>query len=137
MIYQFKGGLPLKALVMEAYKSFHLRDVPTPSPAPGEVLVRVRACAVCGSDVHGIDGSTGRRQPPVIMGHEAAGEIALLGEGVTGCAPGDRVTFDSTVYCGACEACQDRWTMRHTARNGSPDGRSVTWAARAWTRSAR
>ncbi len=91
---------------MEDYKSFALRDVPVPSPAPGEVLVRVRACAVCGSDVHGIDGSTGRRQPPVIMGHEAAGEITLLGEGVTGYAPGDRVTFDSTVYCGVCEACR-------------------------------
>lgn len=91
---------------MEDYKSLHLRDVPAPSPAPGEVLVRVRACAVCGSDVHGIDGSTGRRQPPVIMGHEAAGEVARLGEGVTGYAIGDRVTFDSTVYCGACAACR-------------------------------
>jgi L-iditol 2-dehydrogenase len=44
-------------------------------PGKDEVLVRVKACAVCGSDVHGIDGSTGRRQPPVIMGHEAAGII--------------------------------------------------------------
>jgi threonine dehydrogenase-like Zn-dependent dehydrogenase len=91
---------------MEAYKTFALREAPMPAPARGEVLVRVRACAVCGSDVHGIDGSTGRRQPPVIMGHEAAGEIALLGEGVTGYEIGDRVTFDSTVYCGECAACR-------------------------------
>jgi len=91
---------------MEAYKEFHLREVPTPVPAPGEVLVRVRAVAICGSDVHGSDGSSGRRQPPVIMGHEAAGEIAALGGGVTGYRAGDRVTFDSTVYCGACEACR-------------------------------
>ena len=91
---------------MEAYKEFHLREVPIPAPGAGEVLVRVRACAVCGSDVHGIDGSTGRRQPPVIMGHEAAGEIASLGEGVAGWKAGDRVTFDSTVYCGKCDACR-------------------------------
>ena len=95
----------MKALVMEDYKVFALREVPRPEPAPGEVLVRVRACAVCGSDVHGIDGSTGRRRPPVIMGHEAAGEIAALGEGVATYSVGDRVTFDSTVYCGRCEAC--------------------------------
>jgi L-iditol 2-dehydrogenase len=101
-----EGGLHLKALVMEAYKEFYLREVPAPVPAAGEVLVRVRACAVCGSDVHGIDGSTGRRQPPVIMGHEAAGEIAALGEGVDGWNLGDRVTFDSTVYCGECDACR-------------------------------
>jgi len=91
---------------MEAYKEFCLREVPIPAPGAGEVLVRVRACAVCGSDVHGIDGSTGRRQPPVIMGHEAAGEIASLGEGVAGWKAGDRVTFDSTVYCGECDACR-------------------------------
>ena len=101
-----KGDKALKALVMTAYKEFELREAPTPVPAPGEVLVRVRASAVCGSDVHGIDGSTGRRQPPVIMGHEAAGEIASLGKGVTGWAVGDRVTFDSTIYCGECPACR-------------------------------
>jgi L-iditol 2-dehydrogenase len=96
----------LKALVMEDYKVFALRDVPKPEPGPGEVLVRVRACAVCGSDVHGIDGSTGRRRPPVIMGHEAAGEIAELGAGVDAYRVGERVTFDSTVYCGECDACR-------------------------------
>lgn len=95
----------MKALVMEQYKQFVYQDVPTPEPGPGEVLVRVRACSVCGSDVHGMDGSTGRRRPPIIMGHEAAGEIARLGEGVTGFKPGDRVTFDSTVYCGKCDKC--------------------------------
>lgn len=98
--------MKMNALVMEAYKQFQLREVEVPQPRPGQVLVRVRACAVCGSDVHGIDGSTGRRQPPIVMGHEAAGEIAQLGEGVKGWAEGDRVTFDSTVYCGECDACR-------------------------------
>lgn len=95
----------MKALVMERYKQFVYKDVPKPEPGEGEVLVRVRACSVCGSDVHGMDGSTGRRRPPIIMGHEAAGEIAQLGPGVTGFQVGDRVTFDSTVYCGQCEKC--------------------------------
>jgi L-iditol 2-dehydrogenase len=58
----------VKALVMEKYGEFSFREVPTPSPGPDEALIRVRACAVCGSDVHGMDGSTGRRRPPVIMG---------------------------------------------------------------------
>jgi L-iditol 2-dehydrogenase len=79
--------------------------VPTPEPADDEVLVRVRACGICGSDVHGYDGSTGRRIPPLVMGHEASGEIEGVGSGVHGFDRGDRVTFDSTVWCGACEYC--------------------------------
>ena len=67
--------------------------------------MRVRACGVCGSDVHGYDGSTGRRIPPLVMGHEAAGVIERIGSGVTDLAPGDRVTFDSTVSCGHCAFC--------------------------------
>ncbi|HLW43363.1 MAG TPA: galactitol-1-phosphate 5-dehydrogenase, partial [Candidatus Acidoferrales bacterium] len=71
-----------------------------------EVLIRVGACGICGSDVHGYDGSSGRRIPPIVMGHEAAGRIAAVGTGVTGVAEGDRVTFDSTIYCGACTYCK-------------------------------
>jgi len=56
----------------------------------------------CGSDVHGFDGSTGRRQPPLVMGHEAAGTVAGVARASPVSAEGDRVTFDSTVYCGAC-----------------------------------
>ncbi|MGI6654591.1 MAG: galactitol-1-phosphate 5-dehydrogenase [Christensenellales bacterium] len=96
----------MKALVMREYRTFEYCDVPTPVPGKAEVLVRVKACAVCGSDVHGSDGSTGRRQPPVIMGHEAAGIIEKVGSDVTTWKPGDRVTFDSTIYCGQCERCQ-------------------------------
>src|SRR5262249_7642799 len=81
-------------------------DVPTPEPKPGEVLVAVKACGICGSDVHGMDGSTGRRRPPIIMGHEAAGVIAEIGKGVDGWKTGDRVTFDSTIYCGECDFCR-------------------------------
>src|SRR5512143_3643486 len=96
----------MKALVLEAYKRFSYQEVPTPEAGPGEVLVAVKSCGICGSDVHGMDGSTGRRRPPIIMGHEASGVIAVVGAGVTGWAPGDRVTFDSTIYCGQCAFCQ-------------------------------
>jgi L-iditol 2-dehydrogenase len=66
----------------------------------------VASCGICGSDVHGFDGSTGRRIPPLVMGHEAAGNVAAVGAGVRGFAEGDRVTFDSTVYCGECFHCR-------------------------------
>ena len=96
----------MKALLLSEYKHLEIASVPDPRPAHGEVLVSVAACGICGSDVHGYDGSSGRRIPPIIMGHEAAGTIAALGEGVTGFAEGDRVTFDSTIFCGACNNCR-------------------------------
>jgi L-iditol 2-dehydrogenase len=96
----------VQALVMEEYMHFTLKDVPEPALGPEEVLVQVRVCGICGSDVHGMDGSTGRRIPPVIMGHEAAGVIAGMGSAVTGWQVGERVTFDSTIYCGRCYYCR-------------------------------
>jgi 2-desacetyl-2-hydroxyethyl bacteriochlorophyllide A dehydrogenase len=88
----------MKALVLEEYKTLVYKDVPVPIIRSDEVLVRIRACGICGSDVHGFDGSTGRRIPPIIMGHEASGEIAETGSSVRNWSKGDRVTFDSTVY---------------------------------------
>ena len=96
----------MKALVLTAYGQLVLQDVPPPQIGPDEVLVAVKACGICGSDVHGMDGSTGRRRPPIIMGHEAAGVIAQAGPQVTGWTPGERVTFDSTIYCGQCGFCR-------------------------------
>jgi L-iditol 2-dehydrogenase len=96
----------MKALVLEAYNHFEYKDTPDPELGADEVLVQVRACGICGSDVHGMDGSSGRRIPPIIMGHEAAGVIARVGEAVTGWQAGDRVTFDSTIYCGRCYFCR-------------------------------
>jgi len=97
---------PVKALLLTAPSRLELVDAPDPQPAEGEVLVRVRACGICGSDIHGWDGSTGRRRPPLIMGHEASGEIAAVGPKVTAWKAGDRVTFDSTIYCGECAPCR-------------------------------
>jgi L-iditol 2-dehydrogenase len=97
----------MKALLLTDYKQLAVTDMPTPDVGDDEVLVRVRACGICGSDVHGYDGSTGRRIPPLVMGHEAAGVITRVGKAVTGFAGGDRVTFDSTVSCGKCGFCSD------------------------------
>jgi L-iditol 2-dehydrogenase len=94
------------ALTLKDYNRFALEDVPMPPVQPGSVLVAVKACGICGSDVHGMDGSTGRRQPPIIMGHEAAGVVAQTGADVKGWETGARVTFDSTLYCGTCEFCR-------------------------------
>jgi len=95
----------MKALLLSEYNHLEIANLPQPQPGPDEVLIRVAACGICGSDVHGFDGSTGRRIPPIVMGHEAAGTVAAVGAEVTGYAPGDRVTFDSTVYCGKCDFC--------------------------------
>lgn len=96
----------MKSLLLFEYNCLEVADLPLPEIGVDEVLVRVEACGICGSDVHGYDGSSGRRIPPIVMGHEAAGTVAATGTNVHGYAKGDRVTFDSTVYCGACEYCQ-------------------------------
>jgi L-iditol 2-dehydrogenase len=96
----------MQALVLEHEKELTLRDVPVPAIGENDVLIRVKACGICGSDVHGYDGSTGRRIPPLIMGHEAAGAVESVGSAVRSVKPGDRVTFDSTVSCGHCRYCQ-------------------------------
>ena len=96
----------MKALLLKEYRQLEVTDFPTPEINDNEVLVRVRACGICGSDVHGYDGSSGRRVPPLVMGHEASGIVAGVGKNIRHLAEGDRVTFDSTVYCGKCIICR-------------------------------
>jgi L-iditol 2-dehydrogenase len=96
----------MKALLLSAPGTLAVADLDTPAPAAGEVLVRIAACGICGSDVHGYTGGSGRRIPPLVMGHEAAGTVEAVGSGVTDLAVGTRVALDSTVFCGACEYCE-------------------------------
>lgn len=96
----------MKALLLTAPSKLEFTDMPNPVPADDEVLLRIRACGICGSDIHGWDGSTGRRRPPLIMGHEASGEIVAVGPKVDRWRKGDRVTFDSTISCGKCHYCR-------------------------------
>ena len=95
----------MQALVLEDARDLQMREVPEPEVGAYDVLIHVKACGICGSDVHGYDGSTGRRIPPLIMGHEAAGRVARVGSEVRSVHVGDRVTFDSTVSCGHCRFC--------------------------------
>ena len=96
----------MKALLLTEYNHLEYTDFPDPEPGPEDVLIQVKTCGICGSDIHGLDGSSGRRVPPLIMGHEAAGVISAVGEKVSGWQIGDRVTFDSTIYCGTCHFCR-------------------------------
>ena len=96
----------MKAMLLSEYKKLDLVDMPQPDVGPNDLLIEVAACGICGSDIHGWDGSSGRRVPPIVMGHEAAGRVAAIGKNVTRFAEGDRVTFDSTVSCGRCPNCR-------------------------------
>ncbi len=96
----------MKALLHTEPYGFDYTDVPDPDVGPDDVLIRVEAVGVCGSDVHGYTGETGRRIPPIIMGHEAAGTVESVGGRVASVSPGDRVCFDSTVFCNECDACR-------------------------------
>lgn len=95
----------MKAMLLREYKNLEITEMPDPEIGPGDLLVRVAACGICGSDIHGYDGSTGRRIPPLVMGHEAAGIVETVGSAVTRFREGDRITFDSTVSCGRCFFC--------------------------------
>lgn len=96
----------MKALIYTEPYSFEYSDFPDPSVGEDEVLIRVKACGICGSDVHGFTGKTGRRLPPLIMGHEAAGIVEDFGKNVKELKKGARVCFDSTVYCNKCQPCR-------------------------------
>ena len=101
-----RSAVFMKALVLEEYKRLVIDDVPAPDVASDDVLVRVKSCGICGSDVHGFDGGSGRRIPPVIMGHEASGVVDQVGSKVSRFQIGDRVTFDSMISCRHCGFCR-------------------------------
>jgi 2-desacetyl-2-hydroxyethyl bacteriochlorophyllide A dehydrogenase len=95
----------MKAAVLEAVKTITLRsDVPVPTLGPRDVLVRAKACGICGTDVHIWEGDFFPTFP-LVPGHELAGEIAAVGAEVTELAVGDRVMVDPTVTCEECHFC--------------------------------
>ncbi len=97
----------MNALVLTGPSTFEYSDFPQPEIAPNHVRISIKACGICGSDIHGMDGSSGRRIPPIVMGHEASGVISETGDGVTDWRVGDRVTFDSTEFCNDCDSCAE------------------------------
>ena len=83
-----------------------VEEVPPPRPGPGDVLLKVRACGLCGSDIHIVyEGVTPTAFQPIILGHEFSGEIAEAGDGVAGWNAGDRVAVSCMVACGRCPSC--------------------------------
>ena len=90
----------MKAMVLSEYNKLDVVDVDAPVAGADELLIRVAACGICGSDVHGYDGSTGRRIPPIVMGHEAAGTVVGVGEeGDWVCGGGSGyVRFDGVLW---------------------------------------
>ena len=101
----------MKALLLSAYNDLQVTEMTRPEPGADEVLVEVAACGICGSDVHGYDGSSGRRIPPIVMGHEAAGIVAGMGPDVRGLAIGDpryvrfeRSTAGSAAFAGSARS---------------------------------
>lgn len=107
----------MQGLVYEGPQRLRMMEVPEPVPVAGEVLVRITACGICGSDVHGYLGKTGRRTPPVIMGHEFVGVVERLGAGVTRVRTGDRVVIQPLIFCGTCPACRKGLTNRCPTRS--------------------
>ncbi len=93
----------------EAGKGLTLMQVPVPEPKMGEVLIKIRKTAICGTDVHIYNWDNWSQQyltPPVVVGHEYVGEIAELGEGVTGLYVGQRVSGEGHIVCGQCRNCR-------------------------------
>lgn len=95
----------MKAIFVKEPRSLGVVTLPEPSPGPGEVLVRVRAAGICGSDMHIYHGTNPLAKYPRIIGHEFAGEIAALGGGIEGLSVGDHVAVDPVTSCGKCYPC--------------------------------
>ncbi|MDK2992430.1 MAG: (R,R)-butanediol dehydrogenase / meso-butanediol dehydrogenase / diacetyl reductase [Clostridiales bacterium] len=101
----------MKALMYYGPNDLRVTEVSEPVPLKNEALIKVRACGICGSDVHGYLGITGRRIAPMVMGHEFSGEIVRFGEGtVCDYKIGDRVTVQPVDFCGECENCKSGYT---------------------------
>ncbi|MGB9867863.1 MAG: alcohol dehydrogenase catalytic domain-containing protein [Bacillota bacterium] len=99
----------MRAMVLNEYsRPLVLEERPVPNVGPGDVLVRVRACGMCGTDLKIADGKLPGTRVPLVMGHEPAGEVVEVGSGVTGLAPGDRVVVHFYVTCGQCEFCRSQ-----------------------------
>jgi L-iditol 2-dehydrogenase len=96
----------MRALVYEGPWQMPLRQIEPPAPGPTDVVVTVQAVGVCGSDVHGFMGTTGRRKPPIVMGHEFSGVITAVGEQVASRRAGERVVVHPLQTCGTCPACR-------------------------------
>jgi L-iditol 2-dehydrogenase len=109
----------LKAVFVEDAYEVIVKEVELPQLADKDVLIKVRVAGICGSDIHTYKGLHLFRKPPVIIGHELAGEVVKVGDGVTKFQVGDRVTVEPQVGCGNCEACLTG-NVNYCAHRGAP-----------------
>ncbi len=114
----------MRALVYLGPRQMELQELPAPEPGPGEVVIRTRAAAICGSDLHGFREASPRRIPPLVMGHEAVGTIDAVGPGVDAARIGERVVLRPILGCGACPSCRAGATNR--CRDGRLVGRDLS-----------
>lgn len=99
----------MKSAVFYGKHDLRVEDSPMPKIGPEDVLIQVKACGVCGTDVHIYEGDKGAADvtPPTILGHEFSGIVTEVGSDVTNCKPGDRVCIDPNCYCGKCDFCRN------------------------------
>lgn len=89
-------------------QALRVEEIATPTPGPGEILVKVAACGLCHTDLHYIDhGVPTFKNPPMVLGHEVSGTVEVLGQGVDGWKKGDRVILPAVYGCGVCENCRN------------------------------
>ncbi|MDZ7262845.1 MAG: zinc-dependent alcohol dehydrogenase family protein [candidate division KSB1 bacterium] len=95
----------MKAAVFLDFNKMELQELPQPQPGPDEVVLKVNACGVCGTDSHIYSGELRVARPPVVLGHEISGTIVEVGKNVTSFQPGQTVSLDPVIACGTCEFC--------------------------------
>jgi len=100
----------VKAVVFYGKNDVRVEQVPPPACGPGEILVKIEACAVCGSDLKTFQNGNPRMKPPITMGHEFSGRVDAVGTGVRGFIPGERVVMATSVSCGRCFYCRKGWS---------------------------
>lgn len=141
----------MRAVLIEEPGTVSVASVPDPIPGPGEVVVAVAACGICGTDLHIVDGEFAPARYPIVPGHEFAGQVVAVGDGVTNVGEGAMVAVDPSLFCGECHYCAigrgnlcEHWNAIGVTRNGAcaqfalapaancyslPDGIEVTHAA--------
>jgi L-iditol 2-dehydrogenase len=115
--YENQGGFVMKAAVLQGTKQMEVIEWKVDSLSPNEVLVKVKSCGICGTDQHIYHGNPGSAEvhPPIVLGHELAGEVEEVGSEISSLKKGDRVSIDPNIYCGTCEYC--RRNQAHLCNN--------------------
>lgn len=129
----------MQAVVVEQPGRVVVTQVPDPEPGPGQVVVQVGACGICGTDIHIVDGEFAPTPYPIVPGHEFAGTVVAAGPGVTEPAVGTVVAVDPSLPCGECHYCSvgrgnlcERWNATGVTRPGAAAEYVAVPAARCY-----